>query len=129
MIAQRRHEVMRPVTIRPRARKAKRPNFLRALIHNRMACVVMLALAVSMVLSIYVSAYATATETGYHRGELVAQLKKLRIENEMLRLKLEEARQPDQIAAFAVASGMEQGTKMVYLAPNEQQNIARNVEQ
>jgi hypothetical protein len=120
---------MRPVTIRPRARKAKRPNFLRALIHNRMACVVMLALAVSMVLSIYVSAYATATETGYHRGELVAQLKKLRIENEMLRLKLEEARQPDQIAAFAVASGMEQGTKMVYLAPNEQQNIARNVEQ
>jgi hypothetical protein len=129
VIAQRRHEVMRPVTIRPRARRAKRPNFLRALIHNRMACVVMLALAVSMVLSIYVSAYATATETGYHRSELVAQLKKLRIENEMLRLKLEEARQPDQIAAFAVANGMEQGTKMMYLAPNEQQNIARSLDQ
>ncbi len=85
----------------------------------------MLAVAVSLVLSIYVSAYATATETGYHRGELLSQLKKLRIENEVLRLKLEQARQPDQIAAFALASEMEQGTKMMYLAPSEQ-NIARN---
>ena len=129
MIAQRQHEVMRPVTIRPRARKARRTSFLRRLIHNRMACVVMLALAVSLVLSIYVSAYATATETGYHKGELQAQIRKLRVENEMLRLKLEQSRQPDEIAAFAAANGMEQGAKMVYLTPNEPQNIARNLDQ
>lgn len=87
----------------------------------------MLALAVSLLASIYVSAYATATETGYHRGELLSQLKKLRIENETLRLKLEQARQPDRIAAFALASEMEQGTKIMYLAPNTQ-NIAQNPE-
>lgn len=130
MIAQRKHEVIRPVvSVRPRVRKARRTNLLRALMQNRMACVIMLAMAVSFVLSVYVSAYATATETGYHKGELMSQLKSLRLENEMLRLKLEETRQPDQIAAFAFANGMEQGTKMVYLAPNEQQNIARSLEQ
>lgn len=128
MIAQRSHEVMRPVAVRPRARKARRLNVLQSLIQSKMACVIVLAMAVSLVLIVYVSAYATATQTGYHRGELLSQLKGLRLENESVRLKLEQVRHPDQIAVYALANQMEQGTKMVYLAPNEHQNIARNPE-
>ncbi len=129
MIAQKRQEVMRPVVVRPRARKAKRPNLLRAMIQNRMVCVIMLALAVSVMLSVYVTAYAKATETGYHRGDLITKLKDLRLENETLRLKLEQVRQPDEIAKYALANNMEQGTRMVYLAPNVEQKVARNLDQ
>jgi cell division protein FtsL len=127
LLAQRRYEVVRPVSARPR--KRRRVGFLRALIRNRMACVLLLALAASFILSVYVGAYARATETGYHRGELLAQLKSLRLENERFRLQLEELRQPDRIAEFALASGMEQGRAMVYLRPVEQPSIARNLDQ
>jgi hypothetical protein len=120
---------MRPVSVRPRAKKAKRTTLLRSLLGNQMARVIVVALVVTCILSVYVSAYARATETGYHRGDLMAQLKSLRLENETLRLRLDQARQPDQIAQFATENGMEQSTKMVYLAPRENQNVARNLEQ
>jgi cell division protein FtsL len=88
----------------------------------------MLAVSVLFVLSVYVSAYARATETGYKRSDLVSQLKDVRQENEMLRLKLEQLRQPDQIGAYAQSKGMEQSVNMVYLKPAVQPNIARNID-
>lgn len=128
MIVQRRYEAVRPAPVRAR-RRSKRVNLLRVLLCNRMVCVLLLALVVSSVLSVYVGAYATATETGYRRSDLVSQLKSLRLENEMLRLKLEQARQPSRIAEFALASGMEQSKDMVYLRTNEQPKIAQNLAQ
>lgn len=126
VLAQRRYEVARPASARPRRRR--RIGILRAFIRNRMACVLVLALTASLVFCIYVAAYARATETGYQGGELLGQLKSLRLDNERLRLKLEELRQPDSIAEFALASGMEQGKMMVYLRPIEQPNIARSLD-
>ena len=126
MLAQRRHEAARPVAFRPRRRR--RGNLLRALTHNRMACVLMVAAAVSFLLSVYVSAYARATEHGYERTELLSYLRQVRLENESLRLELEGRRQPDEIAAFATGSGMEQGQKMAFLRPVEQPHVAQNTE-
>lgn len=124
MLAQRRYEAVRPAA--RRLRKRRRTNLLRALIRNRMACVLMLALAVSFILSVYVSAYARAMETGYHRTELLSRLKVLRQENESLRLKLEALRQPDNIAEFAIANAMEPSTDIAYLTPTTQPHVARN---
>jgi len=126
MLAQRRYEAVRPAA--RRLRKRRRTNFLRALIRNRMACVLMLALAVSFILSVYVSAYATAMETGYHRTELLSRLKVLRQENESLRLKVEALRQPDNIAEFAIANAMEPSTDIAYLTATTQPHVARNLE-
>ena len=128
MLAQSRYEVARPTAVlRPKRRR--RVGLLRKLFRNRMLCVLLLALSALFVCSFYVGAYAKATETGYQRGELLSQLKTLRLENEQLRLKLEELRQPERIALFAVANGMEQGTRMTYVRAIEQPNIARNLDQ
>lgn len=109
-------------------RRRRRTNLLHALLHNRMACVLILALAVTSMLSVYVGAYARATEMGYHRAELLSRLKTFRLENESLRLKLETMRQPDSIAEFAIANGMEQGENMAYLKLTDQPRVAQNVE-
>ena len=126
MLAQRRHEIARAAAFRPRRRR--RANLVHALTHNRMACVLMLAAAVSFLLGVYVSAYARATESGYERTELLSYLRQVRLENESLRLQLEGLRQPDEIAAFALESSMEQGKKMAFLRPVKQPHVAQNTE-
>lgn len=124
MLAQKRYEVAKPTVVRPRRRR--RVGLLRKVFCNRMVCVLLFALGALFVLSVYVGAYAKATETGYQRGELLTRLKAVKLENEQLRLKLEELRQPERIATFAVANGMEQGTSMMYIRAIEQSSIARN---
>jgi len=126
MLAQRSHEVARPVAFKPRRRR--RANLLHTLTHNRMACVLMLAAAVSFLLSVYVSAYARATENGYQRTGLLSHLRQVRLENESLRVQLEELRQPGEIAAFAARTGMEQGKRMAFLRPVKQPHVAQNTE-
>ena len=125
MLAQRRH-VAFPVACRPR--KRRRRSLLRMLVRSRMACVLLLAVAISFVLSVYVGAYARATENGYHKSELLGRLRAVTVENESLRLKLDGLRKPDDIEAFAVANGMAQGSKMAYLESTHQPRVARNVE-
>ena len=126
MPAERKYEVMRPIV--KRQRKRRRANLLRALVCNRMACVLALALAVSFVLIIYVSAYAKATQTGYERADLLLQLKNLGLENQSLRFQKDGMRAPELIAGFAAANGMVPGERMAYLKPVEQPNVAKNTE-
>lgn len=126
MLAQRKCEVTRPIVRRQRRRR--HANFLRALICNRMACVLALALAVSFILIVYVSAYARATQTGYERADLLLQLKNLRQENQSLRFQKDGMRAPELIADFATANSMVPGERMAYLKPVEQPNVAQNTE-
>ncbi|HUV05206.1 MAG TPA: hypothetical protein VMX94_08875 [Armatimonadota bacterium] len=98
------------------------------LVRSRMACVLLLAVAVSFVLSVYVGAYARATENGYHKSDLLGCLRAVSIENESLRLNLDAIRKPDDIEGFALANGMVQGSKMAYLKSIREPRVARNVE-
>ena len=126
MLAQRRLEVASPIACRPRRRK--RSSLLRMLVRSRMACVLLLAIAVSFVLSVYVSAYARATENGYHKSDLLAHLRVVTVENESLRLKLDDLRKSDCIEKFAVENGMAQGSRIAYLKPAYQPRMAQNIE-
>ena len=126
MLAQRKYEAARPIV--RRQRKRRRANFLRALVCNRMACVLALALAVSFVLIVYVSAYARATQTGYERSDLLLQLKNIKQENQSLRFQKDGMRAPELIAGFAAANGMVPSERMAYLKPVEQPNVAQNTE-
>ena len=127
MLAQMKHEVVvRPIVRQPRGRKRK--NLLRALFHNQMACILLLAVAVLFLLIPYASAYARVTEKGYQKTNLMSSLRELRLENESLRVSLEELRQPDRIAAFAAENGMEQGTTLAYLRPTSRPNLAKSID-
>ena len=126
MLAQRKYEVARPMVRRQRRRR--RANLLRTLICNRMVCVLALALAVSFMLIVYVSAYARATQTGYERDDLLVQLKNLRQENQSLKFQKDGKRAPEVIADFAIASGMQPSERMAYLRPVEQPNVAQNTD-
>lgn len=124
MLAERKFEVARPIL--RKQKRHRRASILRTMICNRLVCVLALALAVSFLLVVYVSAYARATQTGYERVDLVLQLKNLRLETEALRLQKDGMRAPEIIAGFAATSGMEPGERMAYLKPVEQPNVARN---
>lgn len=126
MLAQNRLEFVRPLVSRPR--KRKHVNILRALMHNQMACILLLAVAVLLLLIPYASAYARVTQKGYHKADLLSHLRNVRLESESLRLDLEALRQPDRIAQFAVANGMEQSSKMAYLRPTGEPRLAQNVD-
>jgi cell division protein FtsL len=93
-----------------------------------MACVLLLAFTVLLVLGIYVSAYAKLTEIGYQKTQLLSDLRALKVENDALRMKLDELRQPDRIAMFAGENGMEQSAEMAYITPPAQVHLAENSE-
>ena len=76
----------------------------------------------------YASAYARVTQKGYHKADLMTQLRYVRLENESLRLRLEKLRQPDNIAAFAIANGMAQGKTLAYLRLTDRPTLAQNAE-
>lgn len=126
VLAQRRIEAVRSIARQPRRRKRK--SMFRLLIQNRMACVLLVAMVASFLLSVYVSAYAGVTQKGYQKGELLARLKDVQMEGAGLRFKLEGLRQPDHISAFALGKGMVQGEKMEYLRPHDQPRMAQNTE-
>jgi len=98
------------------------------MISNRLVCVLALALAVSFLLTIYVSAYARATQTGYERGDLLRRLADIRQENQSLKFQKDGMCAPEVIAGFAAQSGMVPSERMAYLKPVEQPNVARNTE-
>lgn len=123
---QRRYEVAHPIAYRPKRRKKE--NLLRALIHNQMVCVLLLAVGVLLLLIPYASAYARVTQKGYHKADLLSQIRSVRLENESLRLGMEELRQPSRIAAFALENGMVQGKALAYIRPAERPNLAQNTE-
>lgn len=126
MVAQSRRELMRPLARRRKRRTGT--NLLRGLIRNQMACVLLLAVAVLLLLIPYASAYARVTQKGYHRAELLTRLRDMRLENESLRLRLEGLRQPERIAVFALANGMEHGESVAYLRPTNRPRLAQNTE-
>jgi len=126
MLAQRKYEVVRPTV---REQRRDRPfNLLGAMICNRMVCVLALGMAVSFLLTLYVSAYAKATQTGYERSDLLGELANIRQENQSLRFQKDGMRDPEVIAAFAAENGMVTGERMAYIRPVEQPNVARNSE-
>jgi len=125
MLAQRRYEAARPAI---RANRRKRTGVLHRLFHSPMACVLLLAFTVLLVLGIYVSAYAKLTEIGYQKTQLLSDLRALKAENDALRMKLDEFRQPDRIAMFAGENGMEQSAEMAYITPPAQVHLAENSE-
>lgn len=126
MMAQRKYEEA-PKVVR-KSRKRKRVNLLRMLIGNHMVCIVVLAVAVSFVLSVYVSAYARATENGYEKSRLQAHLKAVNMENESMKLILENLQQPERVESFAVEHGMQQGSRIAYIVPVKQPHVARNTD-
>ncbi len=133
MLAQRRHEVRRysvprrPRTARPAGRK--KIGAFQKMLGNSMVCILVLAAAVCFMLTLYVGAYAKVTETGCRRGELQSRLRAVRSENEELRATLNALRQPDRVAEFGLAHGMQPaGDNMTYLKLADEPHVAQNLE-
>lgn len=98
------------------------------MLSNNMVGILLLASMVCFVLTVYVGAYARVTEDGYHKAELLTQLKELQVENEKLSVSLDNLRQPGRVAVFAQESGMRVGDKMVYLKPQTDSHLAQNAQ-
>ena len=111
-----------------RGSKRRKKNILLRMLANRMVGILLLASVVCFVLTVYVGAYARVTEEGYHKAELLAQLKELRVENEKLSVSVDNLRQPGRVAAFAQENGMLVGDKMVYLKPQTDSHLAQNAQ-
>lgn len=126
MIAQKKLEVRQHSAKKAAGRKKK--GLLLKVFSNKMACILLLASVVCFVLTVYVGAYARVTEEGYRKGELLANLKDLRIENEKLEVTLDNLRQPGRVAIFAQENGMLVGGKMVYLKPQVEPHLAQNAQ-
>lgn len=54
----------------------------------------------------HVGLYAKASENGYERSQLSAELKRIRSENQSLRAELERLRSPQRLSAVARQEGM-----------------------
>lgn len=127
MLAQRRYETVKPIVRKPR--RQRRKNLLRGLIGSQMACALILAVAVTFVFCVYVSAYARVTSSGYEKGRMLSHLKSVNMENESMRLTLETLQQPERIEAFAVENGMQQaGSRIAYIKPASHPSLARNID-
>ena len=127
MLAQRRYEEIRPTVTRPRARRRKRTSIVKALVRNRMAGILAVAVVASVMLNVYASAYAKFTRVGYQRSDMMATLRTIEKDNEVLRLRLDQLRQPETIEAYAITSGMMPSQEMVYLKSTEiQPHLAQN---
>lgn len=125
MLAQRRIDPVPSVARHPKRRK--RVGLLRRLVRNPMACALLLGAAVTIVLSVYVGAYANATKSGYEKSALSAELKSLEMENVALQVTLEKLRQPGCVDEYAAANGMQQPSKVAYIEPPRRPAVARNV--
>jgi cell division protein FtsL len=125
MLAEKRYEA-REAVYRPVRRK--NPGLLHAVKRSQMARVLIIAAGALLLVIPYVSAYANATQIGYDRAALTARLSRLKTENQMLRLQQDSLRQPQNIEAFAVASGMEQSRQMAFIKTDEQPNVAQNTD-
>lgn len=127
MMAQNSYEMTRPVTGKTRNKRRTSP--FRALLRNQIACILLVAAVVCLIANVYISAYAGVVEKGYEKANLMSRLKTLRLENERLRIQLDEMRQPDAITKFADKNGMKQSDEMAYLSPTYQPKVAQNTEQ
>ncbi len=126
MLAQKKLEV-RQHSAKKAAERKKKSLILR-IFANKMVGILLLASIICFVLTVYVGAYARVTEEGYHKGELLSQLRDLRIENEKLEVNLDNLRQPARVAQFAQENGMLAGEKMVYLDTQVESHLAQNAQ-
>lgn len=109
-------------------RGKKRRGLIRAVVNSIMVCVCLASVIMCLVACVYVGVYAKATESGYRKSDLLAELRALRTENEELRLDLERQRRPAEIEAFATENGMQQVSPVAYLGePTGEAQIAQNV--
>lgn len=109
-------------------RGKKRRGLIRAVVNSIMVCVCLVSVIMCLVACVYVGVYAKATESGYRKSDLLAELRALRTENEELRLDLERRRRPAEIEAFATENGMQQVSPVTYLGePTGEAQIAQNV--
>lgn len=109
-------------------RRKKRRSLIYAVVNSIVAFVCVVSVVICLVACVYVGVYAKATESGYRKSDLLAELRALRTENEELRLDLERRRRPAEIEAFATQNGMQQVSPVAYLGrPTGEPQIAQNV--
>jgi hypothetical protein len=124
MLAQRKYQTEQPIAVQPRRRRKINP--LARWVQSPIVRILVLAAAAVFVATIYVGAYAKATEKGYDRARLLSHLREVKLENECFRMQIEELRQPDRIAAFAAGHKMVEGERMAYLRPVQRSRVAQN---
>lgn len=125
-MAQKKLEVRQHSAKKSAGRKKK--SLILRMFSNKMVGILLLASVICFVLTVYVGAYARVIEEGYHKGELLSQLRDLRIENEKLEVNLDNLRQPSRVAQFAQENGMLIGEKMVYLEAQVTPHLAQNAQ-
>jgi cell division protein FtsL len=126
VLAEKRKEVYSPIY---RAPEHTRKKSLLSVAHSTMILVCLVCLASCFFACLHIRAYARATETGYKKSDLLSELRALRIENEKLRLEIDEHRRPTEIEAFAIERGMQQVNPVAYLEYKEKESqIAQGLE-
>jgi cell division protein FtsL len=105
-------------TSRPRrriARSRKRSGL-------RIACTIAAAVALTI---LYVGMYAQVTRAGYHRAALMSELRKQQLENESLRIEVQNLTGPERLATAAQEAGMLPGTESSFVRVPKAVSVAR----
>jgi len=87
----------------------------------RLCCV--LAVAITFILA-YVGMYARVTDIGYRRAALLAELRRVRLENEALRVEIQALTSPERLSAAAYALGMTQEMQVSFVPTEQPINVA-----
>lgn len=120
MLARERRRVVLPAD-KPRKRGL---SHLLAILRNPFVDLLLVAMAVTSVLLLLVSAYAKATENGYERNRLILELRDLDLEIEAAIKERDKLRIPQRAEAFAQSYGMQQGKMPAIAEPLSSSNIA-----
>jgi len=88
----------------------------------RTACILIAAMALFLA---YVGVYAKVTHMGFQRAALVSELRKARLENEALRVEIQNLTNPDRLASAAEDAGMLPGTDVSFVKPPQPVTVAK----
>lgn len=102
---------------RPKRRSARRRK------QSGLRKILVLASAMTVLLG-YIGVYAQVTHTGYRRAELLTELRSERLENEALRVEIQQLTSPDRLASAAQMAGMLPGTEMNFISSPEPVAVA-----
>ncbi len=112
------HPAAAPASSRAPRRAAALPDRMARSEARLLTTAVTCTAVVCALLVLYLAAYAHITQLGINQAQMRTALRQKRLENETLKATLAGMRNPDHIAAFALAKGMTRDPRRVdYIAP------------
>ncbi len=111
-----------------RSRSKRKPSLFAVLLKSPIVGVLLIAGVFCVIANIYIGAYAGVQEKGYQKSQLNIKLRQLKLENDRLKLQLDQLRQPDEITKFANTIKLKQNEEMAYLSPYNQPKVAQNTD-